>query len=367
MLLNLPLNTQTRAHIDFAAQLETDPAGLVEVFLKEFNNCLFTRLAYQLCPTYNESPQSRAYYRPLIEHTAKKIIALAWQSIIESKPSRPIILLIGGGHGSGKLTACYNPAVSLQREVSLIYDGSKTGLGDLRQLIEQAHSANLHTILTFIQRPLKEAAVSAILRSTEEGEIPDPEEFAASHVAAKENFLSLVAHYKKKKDKVTPVILFNQKASEPYTTSHRELKQLTINYDEVITMFREAWTELQNGLNSKPRVLPTINKARRSKNPTTSTVLLVAHLLSQTLRRNISSKTQPFKQIENVRTAPTQQTQEPSHHHLHVHQEVIESSDNWRSQTAEGLQRTLDRQHPAHVVVKERKTHEHEMETTLER
>lgn len=367
MLSNLPLNTQTRAHVDFAQQLQANPAGLVKVFLKEFNNCLFTRLAYQLCPAYNESPQSRAYYRPLIESTAKEIISLAWQTVIESRPSRPVVLLIGAGHGSGKLTACYSPAVSLQREVSLIYDGSKTDLDDLRQLIEQAHAANIHTILTFLQRPLKEAAVSTILRSTEEGEIPDPEEFAASHVGAKDNFLSLVAHYKKKKDRLTPVVLFNQRATEPYTTSHRELKQLAINDGELITVFREAWTELQSGLNRKPRALSTINKARRSKNSTTSTVLLVAHLLSQTLRRNISSNTQPFKQIENSRKPHTQQTKELSHHHLHVHREVIEASDDWRSQTAEGLERTLDRQRPAHVVVKERKTHEHEMETTLER
>jgi hypothetical protein len=367
MVSNLPLNTQTRAHLDFAAQLKTDPRGMVDLFLKEFNNCLFTRLAYQLCPAYNQSPQTRAYFRSLIHHTATELINLSWQTIIKSKPARPAVLIVGGGHGSGKLTCSFNPAISLQREISLIYDGSTKQVNELGQLLKEAHTYNVHTLVTFIQRPLRDAALAAIRQSTEKGEIPDPDEFVDSHMIARDNFLTLVAHYKKRKEQFTPLIIFNEKAGQPYTTSHRDLKQIQINKEQALITFREAWDELQKEPNITSRSLGPINKARRSKNPTTSAVLLIAHYLSQTLRRNINGNVQPFKRIESTLLTAPPQAQEPSHHHLTVQQEVIESSDDWRSQTAEGLQRTLDRQHPSHVVVREKKTHEHEMETVLER
>jgi len=367
MVSNLPLNTQTRAHLDFAAQLKADPQRMVELFLKEFNHCLFDRLAYQLCPAYNASPRTRAQFRPLINETAGQLIDLSWRTIIQSKTTRPAILIVGGGRGSGKLTCCYNPAVSLQREVSLTCDYSNAHLRTLRQLIDQAHSRNIHTLVAFVQRPLRDAAISAITQATEEGELPDPNEFAHSHVSTKENFLALVAHYKKKKNKFTPLIIFNQRSGQPYTTSHRDLKQLQITKEQALLTFQAAWHDLQNGPAIQSKSLATINRARHSRNPTTSSVLLIAHVLSQTLRRNISGNIQPFKKIEFTKLPPAPQTKEPAHHHLHVQQEVIEGSDNWRSQTAEGLQTTLDRQRPTRTVVREKKTHEHEMETVLER
>ncbi len=366
MLSNTPLKSQTRAHLEFAEQLKTDPARLVSLFLKEFNHCLFTRLACQLCPDYHQSPQSRAFYFPLIKDTADELIKLAWRTTIRAKPFRPVMLIIGGGPGSGKLTACFNPAVSLQREISLIYDGSENTIDETRKLLEEAHSMGLHTFITYVQRPLRAAARSSILETTEAGEIPDPNTFATSHLRTTENFLSLVAQFKKQKDRLTPIVIFNERSAQAYTTSHRDLKKNEITIAAAIEAFQNAWDDLQNSTLTQPETLPALNKARRSKNSNLSKGLLIAHLLSQTLRRNVSQNVSPHKTIAVDRNKDSQ-TQEPAHHHLTVHQEVIESSDDWRSQTSEGLSKTKDRQHPAHIVVREKKTHEHEMETVLER
>lgn len=45
--------------------------------------------------------------------------------------------------------------------------------------------------------------------------------------------------------------------------------------------------------------------------------------------------------------------------------EALEEITHWHEQTIEGQEETLDHERPARIVVQEKKTHVHEMETIL--
>lgn len=358
-------NPITEQLLDFILAAENALPQLAATLIKEFHGSLFSRNAYKLCPIYKERPDLRSSLVTTLESTAQLIIEQAWSDMLNCSPANSRLLFIaGGGQGSGKLTCCTDAPISLRKEVSLIYDASEHTLDYIKEKLKQAHEAGIQTIVVFIKRPLQHAAANTILSATDEGLIPDPDLFANSHVRSAENFLSLVAHYKKK-PLFTPIVLFNEKRSEPYTLSHRELRQTLQTFSQITAIFSETWALLQSGHFPRQQSLRTLNKSRHSKNSTTTHALLCAHFLGQNLRRNIARGEQFV-----VTKLPSRHDVKDSASHAHYPgptQDHLESSDNWRSQTLEGQTRTLDIEQPARVIVREKKTHEHEMLTTLER
>ena len=360
-----PLNAINAQALQFVLNVEEGLNDHANKLLNESQGCLFARLAFNLCPPYKAEPLARVSLRPLLEGSARTIIETAWQTALEES-SGTFVIIAGGGPGTGKLSACLNPTMSLRKEVRLIYDASQDSIDLLKERIEQAHHRNIHTIVCFIERPLDYAAASVIVEAANQGLIPNANEFAYQHVQTKENFLTVVAHYKKKKELFTPIVLFNHKAHEPYTTSHRELKHAHASFSDITDIFRATWSQLQEGPLPIQRPLQPLNKSRKSKNCTTARAMMVAHLLGQTLRRNVSKPIAPAITKHNQHDGP--KTSSPTHQHHHgPTRTFIESTDSWRSQTHEGRERSLDNMRPARVVAREKTTHPHEMEITLER
>ena len=359
-----PLNAINAQALQFVLNVENVLNDHAAQLLKQPTACLFTRLAFNLCPVYKAEPLARANLRPLLEGSARTIIETAWQTALKEKTGT-FLIIAGGGPGAGKLSTCLNPPISLSKEVSVIYDASEHSIHLLRERIEQAHSRNIHTIVCFIERPLDYAAASVIVDAVNHGHIPDPKEFAYQHVQTKENFLALVAHYKKKKELFSPIVLFNHKTREAYTTSHKDLKHAHTSFSDITNLFEITWSQLHAGPLPIQRPLQPLNKSRKSKNSTTARALMVAHLLGQTLRRNVSKPVAP--EITNNNHGGTK-TSSPNHDHYHgPTRTFIESTDQWRSQTLEGRRRSLDNNRPARIVMKEKTTHPHDMEVTLER
>lgn len=359
-----PLNSLNAQALQFVLNVEDVLNDHAARLLKESNACLFTRHALNLCPVYKAEPLARTSLRPLLEGSARTIIETAWQTALEQK-NGTFLIIAGGGPGAGKFSACLNPPISLSKEIRLIYDASEHSIDLLKERIEQAHSRNVYTIVCFIERPLDYAAASVIVDAVNHGLIPDPKDFAFQHVQTKENFLTVVAHYKKKKELFSPVVLFNHKAHEAYTTSHRDLKHAHTSFSDITDLFTATWARLQAGPLPIQRPLQPLNKSRKSKNSTTARALMVAHLLGQTLRRNVSKPVAPAI-TNNNHDGP--KTSSPNHDHYHgPTRTFIESTDQWRSQTLEGRERSLDNNRPTRIVMKEKTTHPHEMEVTLER
>lgn len=359
-----PLNTTTAQALQFVLDVENVLNDHAAQLLREPTACLFTRLALNLCPVYKAEPSARASLRPMLEGSARTIIETAWQTALEKKDGA-FVIIAGGGPGAGKLSACLNAPISLSKEVRLIYDASEHSIELLKERLEQAHRRNVHTIVCFIERQLDYAAASVIVDAVNQGFIPDPKEFAYQHVQTKENFLSVVAHYKKRKEAFTPIVLYNHKAHEPYTTSHRDLKHAHMSFSDIADLFAATWSKLQAGPLPIQRQLQPLNKSRKSKNSTTARALMVAHLLGQTLRRNVSKPIAPT--IANSQPSDPK-TSSPDHVHYHgPTRTFIESTDQWRSQTSEGRERALDNSRPARVVMRERTTTPNEMEVVLER
>jgi hypothetical protein len=367
---------QSEIQSQFAEDVMKDILAIARGFLLKFNLTISIRQACELCIPYAQSPTAHGYYRPAIIDTARAIVSQAWKHALESHNGRPIVLIAGGGPGSGKLTAIHNPPLTLKREVTVIYEASDETLFNLRELIEEAHSKRIPIVLVYIQRPLLQAATAAIIQATEEGIIPDPTEFASAHVNAFNNFLSLVAHYKKRTDLFNPLIVFNDaKAKAAYTTSHRELKHQRFDESQAEEAFRLAWSNLQNDKSRalpNPIHLPSISKARKSRNTATARTLLIGHQLSQTLRKNASGKKDQARRTPHLQAGQTPNKGAPpipqlSHQRLAASRNFVESGNHWRDTTLEGRELTIEREQPLHPVVQEKKTHPHEMETILVR
>jgi hypothetical protein len=334
--------------------------ALTNKLLQKFKPAISIRIAFELCQSEGNSPE------PVTLETARDIVRNAWKTTLDKTPSAPIVLIAGGGTGSGKLTACRNPSLGLQTETSLIYDASEEPILFFRSLIEQAHKQQIPIILAYIQRPLRDAAIDTILNATNEGVTPAPEAFALSHVNALDNFLSLVAHFKKKKELFSPAVVFNSKTNEPYSTSHRELKHARITKDAVADVFLQAWKDLHEGMLLTPTRLRPLAKARKSKRTLINQTLLIAHLISQTIRTNVNQGLREHRVIETGLQTDTKASDQFERQH-HISRRPFTSTDAWRTKTLAGQTRVLDRESPPHVVVREKKTHVHEMEVTLER
>src|SRR5215213_499466 len=139
----------------FTFLAQEHPQELAHPYLRLNGTTLSTRLAAELSENFRHSNLTRGYYRNAVTRGAQLIVDEAFQLILkERRTNKPLLLIAGGGPGSGKLTAINHPLLALRKETLAIYDASNQSKSALQELINHAHTLNIPVTFAYIDRPL---------------------------------------------------------------------------------------------------------------------------------------------------------------------------------------------------------------------
>jgi hypothetical protein len=90
---------------------------LARQYLQLYGNTLSIRLASELSENFRHSNLTRGYYRNAVAPGAQLILNQAWKFILGHRSeNKPLLIISGGGPGSGKLTAITQPLLAYQRD-----------------------------------------------------------------------------------------------------------------------------------------------------------------------------------------------------------------------------------------------------------
>jgi hypothetical protein len=365
---------QHRCAQSFAAQVENDFPATVDRFLKQFSSTLSTELAYELCPEFCGNPHLQSFYRSALAGTAKLIVDKSWQRLLSTNPQNPFLFLIGGGPGTAPLTAARRTPAGLRNVASCIYDATNLSLTKTNNLIEECHRHGIPTIALYVSRPLELAASSFIRDSALDGIIPSAKEFALRHVNAYNTFTALVLRHRRKTFLFAPAIITSLPNEITCDANVRHFRKNEINFIIAESAFISTWNILQQSLTAKSTSETQPFKVRPHKAPKATKTLknkaaLAGYLLARTLESNLKAirevRAFPFN-TRPVAISPATLSEPPtkslSHQLIHSSQAAAERITNWHEQTEIGRQQVEDRERPLRTVVREKKTHEHEME-----
>jgi hypothetical protein len=360
-----PLNSQqTELEQTFTQLAQTHSRELAQQYLQLYGNRLSIRLASELSENFRYSDLTRGYYRHAVIPGAQLILDQAWQFILEQhSENKPLLMIAGGGPGSGKLTAITQPLLTLARETVAIYDVSNQTTTSIQQVVNQSHSQDIPTILAYIARPLPYAARAAVERDLIEGLIPDPDNFAASHYEAYNAFFSLMHAYGKAKKLFTAIVITNVGAPDLIqSTKPAYLEQFKFKIAEAKDVFA---TILNETLNDLPTVFPepqsiSLKPPRKPRSAKTlaGQSTLIGYLLSQSLRTTLITREQTAhsrRVLKDSSTGP----QPPTQSLVRIEAE--------NSQLLVTLDKRLENERPLRIVVKETPSRCHEMLTELVR
>jgi hypothetical protein len=358
-------NQQTQLEQNFIQLAQEHSQELAQQYLQLYGNRLSIRLAAELSENFRHSNLTRGYYREAVAPGARLILNQAWQFILERRSeNKPLLVIAGGGPGSGKLTAIAQPLLALTKETIGIYDVSNHTAASIQQLINHSHTLNIPTILAYIARPLPYAARAAIERDITEGVTPDPEAFATTHYETYNAFLSLTNYYRKANKIFTAIVITNLGPPDlTQSTKPFYLGQFKFTIAEASDVFT---TILNETLNDLPTVFPDprpislkLPRKPRSAKTLTGQSTLIGYLLSQSLRTTLISKEQATqgrsRSLKDSSTGP----QPPIQTLVHI--------EPANTQPITTTDKRLENERPLRTVVRETPTRCHEMETVLVR
>lgn len=357
----------------FALAAKENPSGFAEAYLSRFGHVLSTRLARELCPEYSKCDELG---QAIIITAAKTIKNETFKLILKSATSRPIVVIAGGGPGSGKLTTIQSSPKKLQEESTAIIDASDESIFAAAELIHTLQQKRIPTIFVYIERPLREAAASTILGALENNKtltMEFAEEFARLHANILAQFLALSAKNKKKKSLFHPFVIFNgQKTKTCFSTNYQELKARAFSQPEALEIFLQVADEMKNASSPFYKIDRFLNPAQvKEPRPNAnypSFTFLIARQLSENLRNNLIAKRNRLREAQ-TKQPPASTIESPAMALIHQQRTqdkgLEERTDAWRDLTSEGREKTLDREHPQRITFKEKTTHPHDMEKEL--
>jgi len=368
----MPVTDRNATAKRFALAAKQNPSGFAEIYLSRFGHVLSTRLARELCPEYSKCDRLG---KTIINTAAKTIKNQTFQLTLKSPTSRPVVVIAGGGPGSGKLTTIQNSPKKLLEVTTAIIDASDESIFAAAELIHTLQQRQLPTIFIYIQRPLREAAASTILGALESNQsltMELAEEFTGLHANTLAQFLALSARNKKKR-LFHPFVIFNeQNARTSFSTNYQELKLQSLSQPTALEIFLQVADEMKNPSSAfyrMDRLLTARGKEPRPNKNYPAFTFSIARQLSENLHTNLIDKRNRLREAQ-AKQPPTSSI-ESSPIALLIHQQrtqdkgLEERTDAWRDATSEGREKTLDREHPQRVTFKEKTTHPHEMEKEL--
>jgi hypothetical protein len=391
---------------EFAALVARDPGTMVSLYLDAFGPVLSARLACELSNRYRKSDQARGHFRPAVIESARRIVHLAWLKLLsDGTLSNPVVIVTGGGPGSGKHTSITTPLPQLQKEFSIIFEASEEPPELVEALIREAHNSRLPVILAYVHRPVERAARASIIKSLKEGQPPDPEAFAAIHARSGANLLRLLRKYTGDKNGFALTVISNPGSVDNIEpTELKHLGGLVPTRAHISSVFQSIHNSIMAGTEPvnpplRPQNLSPRKPPRRGK-ALSRQAAVAGYLLSESLRKWLVLGEVPETEEELSRLSQTARelaTQkihillkpEPSHEEVaeaipepmpgdppipellhqraHGTNEANERATRLRERRITGQEELLDEERPVRIVVQERKGIDHNWETVLVR
>lgn len=368
----MPTKDRNAAAKLFALTAKQNLSVFAETYLSRFGHVLSARLASQLCSDYAKCDEVG---QAIILNTAKEIKNETFRLLTKADSTRPVVVIAGGGPGSGKLTTIQSPSKKLLGEITASIDASDENVFAIAELIQTLQRKQVSVIFVYIHRPLQEAAASTILRALENNRsvtIELAEEFARVHVNTLTQFLALVSKFKTNKN-VYPFIIFNeQKAKTCFSANCQELKAKSCSHQEAIEIFLQIADEMKNTASRYYQMDPLLTfaplKEPRPNKRYPTFAFSIARQLSESLRNNLIAYRTKLRKAQ-AKQPPTSTIETPPIALIHQQRTqdkgLEERTDAWRDLTSEGRGKTLDREHPQRISFKEKTTHPHDMEREL--
>lgn len=317
--------------------------------------------------------------------SARDVIDNAWERVVSqarANSSKFAVFMLGAA-GCPNHHALFNLPKSLLTKAFCVYDVSDLSLSRVNDLIENCHRRNLRTIAIYINQPLEASAKTFINESALAGLIPSASEFAISHFNTYNTFVTLVARHKKKTERfASSVIAVYDNTIHCLKDLRPKKNQVTLNAAEAA--FLSAWNRSQAGTNGADQ--SQLSVVRPTKVPSKTKTLrqaakFTAHLLARNLNAHLNAthqqKDAKRRKPQSSHPAPPPQprphnqgeppAQSLAHKPVRGSPDAIATVSGWYEKTAVGQEALLESERPLRIVVQEKKTHEHEVETVFER
>ncbi len=316
---------------------------------------------------------------------AREVMDMAWHRVVSqarANSSKFAVFMLGAA-GCPNRYAIFNLPKSLLTKAFCVYDVSDLSLSRVNNLIENCHRRNLRTIAIYINQPLEASAKTFINESALAGLIPSASEFALSHFNIYNTFVTLLARHKKKTERfASSVIAVYDNTIHCLKDLRPKKNQVTLKAAEAA--FLNAWNRSQARTNGADQ--SQLRVVRPAKVPSKTKTLrqaakFTAHLLARNLNAHLNAthqqKDAKRRKPQSSRPAPPPQprphnqgeppAQSLAHKPVHGSPDAIATVSSWYEKTAVGQEALLESERPLRIVVQEKKTHEHEMETVFER
>ena len=314
---------------------------------------------------------------------ASAIVRETWRSAVtKTESEKPVLFIIGCGHGTPircALAGLHPPL--LNNNVSCVYDTSSLSMSRVNDLINECHSRAFKTVVTYINCSLQSTAQSFIQESVASGMIPSANEFAISHFNAFNTFIALLSRYSRKSSLFAATIIDLEGGLVHSHNSLRAFKKRDVTITSAETVFLSTWKELQR--HPANEIMANAFKVRPSKPPKkirnlSQAALRTTHFLAANLKTNLSVLRKPrttMRPPNETRAAPQDAprpaSKPPSQTLVHAPVfgsiSTVETVTGVQETTTRGQEQLLEDERPARLVVRERQTHEHEMETVIVR
>ncbi len=177
------------------ARLEADRDGYLELYDVEFGGSreYSADNAAELFPEYSESPEARTLNREGVGKAASWIAYTAFLRRLD-EPGREIVVMTGGGTGSGKSTAVRSALMAGR----LVYDSTLTSFSGCSKLIDAVLASGRQVAVLFVWREPVNAFIATMKRANSAdggGRVVQLVTHLATHRKAVETVLALHEHY----------------------------------------------------------------------------------------------------------------------------------------------------------------------------
>jgi len=316
----------------------------------------------------------------LTDQAVLRLLDTAWRAVtlkFSDGSIKPIVFIVGAGAGAPRSLALRQITSNAFQKIRCFYDASHLSLTRTNDLIEQCHHSNQPTIVLYISQPLVDCAKAFINEAISTNRVPSASQFALSHFNALNTFLAISKRYKKKKPLLTTAIISYEPGEITYHKNLKLLRETSICLQTYESQLIDVWHDLQtNNDNLQPQSRPVIslkpvNSPRTIKTLNQATSF-AAHLLAVSLRSNLlkdsKGQTRPPSTEERSTVSASQPQASPAQQLtrgrvLRNEAATAASLSTEHEGNDFGREQLLDDDRPLKIVVREKTTHPHEMET----
>jgi hypothetical protein len=309
---------------------------------------------------------------------AAQLLDQAWRGIVSDFSdgvSKPVVFVVGAGVGAPRTLALRNVDGIALKKVRCFYDTSHLSLNLMNNLIEECHENNQPTIALYVTQPLPVSAKAFITLAINANLIPSATEFALSHFNCLNTFILLTKRHRKNSPLFASSVISYEGAHIRHETNPRLSAPSNSTLQSYESDFIFTWRTSQVASSGNRGAAPLIKikplHAPKKTRTLNQTATFVSHIVALTLRANCQKRLSERSRSTPTghRSSATPPAEAPAHSQNHTRtfgsQETIERATAWREVTAPGQKELLEDERPQQIVVREKVTQPHEMETVI--